>query len=68
MVNAVGPTPIDTDLIRVVPRAKIAALVARQAIKRTGEVADLLRVVDFFVAPDNRFVTGQVIYLGGVNG
>lgn len=68
MVNAIGPTPIDTDLIRVVPRAKIAALVARQAIKRTGEVADLVRVVDFLVAPDNRFVTGQVIYLGGVNG
>lgn len=68
MVNAVGPTPIDTDLIRVVPKAKIAALVARQAIKRTGEVADLIRVVDFFVGPDNRFVTGQVVYLGGVDG
>ena len=67
MVNAVGPTPIDTDLIRVVPAAKIAELVARQAIKRKGEFADLVRVIDFLSAPENRFVTAQVIYLGGVH-
>jgi 3-oxoacyl-[acyl-carrier protein] reductase len=68
MVNAIGPTPIDTDLIRVVPSAKIAELVGRQAIKRKGEFADLARVVEFLSAADNTFVTGQVIYLGGVHG
>jgi 3-oxoacyl-[acyl-carrier protein] reductase len=68
MVNAVGPTPIETDLIRVVPKQKIADLVARQAVRRFGELTDLVRVVEFLAAPDNRFVTGQVIYLGGVHG
>jgi 3-oxoacyl-[acyl-carrier protein] reductase len=67
-VNAIGPTPIDTDLIRLVPEEKIAALVDRQAIKRKGVFKDVLNVVRFFVAPDSRFITGQIIYLGGING
>ena len=35
-VNAIGPTPIETDLIRGVPQAKMDALLARQAIQRLG--------------------------------
>src|SRR5262249_53165834 len=35
-VNAVGPTPIETDLIRSVPKDKMEALLARQAIRRYG--------------------------------
>lgn len=65
-VNAVGPTPIDTDLIRSVPQEKLDALLARQAIGRFGEMRDVLNVVDFFLRPESDFVTGQVIYLGGV--
>ncbi|NNF28294.1 MAG: SDR family oxidoreductase, partial [Gemmatimonadetes bacterium] len=40
-VNAVGPTPVDTDLIRGVPEEKIHALVARQAIGRLGRYEDV---------------------------
>jgi 3-oxoacyl-[acyl-carrier protein] reductase len=65
-VNAVGPVPIETDLIRAVPREKIAQLVDRQAIKRLGTYADVANVCDFFLKPDSAFITGQVIYLGGV--
>jgi 3-oxoacyl-[acyl-carrier protein] reductase len=65
-VNAVGPTPIDTDLIAAVPVDKIDALVARQAIRRRGTPADLANVIDFFLRPESDFVTGQCIYLGGV--
>lgn len=65
-VNAVGPTPIATDLIRAVPREKIDALLARQALPRMGTLEDVANVVDFFLAPASDFVTGQVIYLGGV--
>jgi len=65
-VNAVGPTPIDTDLIRAVPAEKIAALVAGQAIKRLGEPRDVANVIDFFLRPESDFVTGQTLYLGGV--
>lgn len=65
-VNAVGPTPIDTDLIRNVPKEKIDELVARQAIRRMGTFDDVVNVVEFFLRPESAFVTGQTIYLGGV--
>ncbi|MEG0246923.1 3-oxoacyl-[acyl-carrier-protein] reductase FabG [compost metagenome] len=65
-VNAVGPTPIETDLIRSVPQDKMQRLLARQAIARFGEMADVANVVDFFISAQSGFVTGQNIYLGGV--
>jgi len=65
-VNAVGPTPTKTDLIKAVPKAKLDALLGRQAIRRFGEMSDIVNVVDFLIAPASSFVTGQVIYLGGV--
>lgn len=65
-VNAIGPTPIATDLIKTVPKEKIAALVGRQAIPRLGEPRDVANVIDFFLHPDSAFVTGQVLYLGGI--
>jgi 3-oxoacyl-[acyl-carrier protein] reductase len=65
-VNAVGPVPIETDLIRAVPKDKIANLVDRQAIRRLGRFEDVANVVDFYLRPESSFVTGQVIYLGGV--
>lgn len=65
-VNAVGPTPVETDLIRGVPRAKIDAVIARQALRRMGTLEDIVNVVEFFISPQSGFVTGQIIYLGGV--
>lgn len=65
-VNAVGPVPIETDLIRAVPKDKIDNLVNRQAIRRLGRFEDVANVVDFFIQPGSEFVTGQVLYLGGV--
>ena len=64
--NAVAPTPIDTDLIRSVGREKIDRLLERQAIKRMGEFRDVVNVIDFFIQPESDFITGQVIFLGGV--
>lgn len=64
-VNAVGPTPVDTDLIRGIPREKLDGLVKRQAIQRMGTFEDVANVVDFFLDEKSAFVTGQVVYLGG---
>ena len=64
-VNAVGPSPVDTDLIRNVPAAKIDQLVGRLAIKRKGTMEDVFNVVEFFLRPESSAITGQVIYLGG---
>ena len=66
-VNAVGPTPIETDLIKTVPKEKIEELVQKQTIKRLGKAADVINVINFFVDAKSDFITGQVIYLGGVN-
>ena len=65
-VNAVGPTPIPTDLTRAVPAAKLESLAARQALKRPGEMRDVINVIEFFLSEKSDFITGQVIYLGGI--
>ena len=66
-VNAIGPTPISTDLIKNVPRKKIESLIQRQAIKRLGTNEDIANVIDFFLRKESEFVTGQTIYLGGIS-
>ena len=66
-INAVGPTPVLTDLIRSVPQEKMDRLLRRQAIPRVGEYRDITNVVDFFVSRASDFVTGQVVFLGGVS-
>ena len=65
-VNAVGPTPTKTDLIKSVPKEKIDRLLEQQAVHRFGEFADITNVIDFFIRPESDFITGQVIYLGGI--
>ncbi len=66
-VNAVGPTPVYTDLIKTVPKNKIGELLNQQAIKRLGTFEDVLNVIEFFINPKSEFITGQVVYLGGVS-
>ncbi len=65
--NVVGPTPIETDLIRSVPKEKIGLIIDQLAIKRLGNFEDVANVIDFFVNPESDYITGQVIYLGGIS-
>ena len=65
-VNAVGPTPIDTDLIKNVPENKLQDLLSHQCIKRFGQFEDVKNVIDFYLKPESNFITAQTIYLGGV--
>ncbi len=64
-VNAVGPSPVETDLVRGVPKTKLDALINRLAIRRFGTFRDVTNVIDFFIHPESDYITGQVIYLGG---
>ncbi|KLE09503.1 SDR family NAD(P)-dependent oxidoreductase [Aliarcobacter butzleri] len=66
-VNAIGPTPIQTDLIKAIPKEKIAELLNKQAIKRFGTFEDIINAIEFFCDEKSDFITGQIIYLGGVN-
>lgn len=65
-VNAVGPTPVETDLIRSVPKDKMDRLLSRQAIARFGTFGDIANVIDFYLRRESDFITGQNLYLGGV--
>ena len=56
-VNAVGPTPVKTDLIKSVPEEKMTALLKRQAIARYGEFRNISNVIDFFVRKESDYVT-----------
>jgi 3-oxoacyl-[acyl-carrier protein] reductase len=66
-VNCIGPTPVETDLIKAVPKNKIDLLLGSQAIKRLGTKIDVLNVIDFFISEKSDFITGQTVYLGGVH-
>ncbi len=65
-VNSIGPTPIKTDLIAKVSEEKLQRILDAQAIHRFGELRDVINVIDFYINPASDFITGQVIYLGGV--
>jgi 3-oxoacyl-[acyl-carrier protein] reductase len=67
-VNAIAPGPIRTDMFHAVVEpgsAREAAIAASIPVKRLGEAADVARAVEFFVAEDAGFVTGQTLYVCG---
>lgn len=65
-VNAIALAPVQTDLIKAVPKDKIKALLEQQVIKRFGKFGDIINVIDFFISQKSDFITGQIITLGGV--
>jgi len=66
-VNAIAPTPAQTDLIKAIPKEKMQALLDKQAIKRYATIDDIKNVIDFFIDEKSNFITGQILYLGGVH-
>ena len=64
-VNAVGPTPALTDLIKFVPKEKIDNIIKDLAFDRLTKMSDITNVIDFFKSNKSNYITGQVIYLGG---
>ena len=65
-VNAVGVAPLMTALLRTVPKEKIDRILSMMAIPRVAEFKDVSNVIDFFIKEESNFVTGQILYLGGV--
>lgn len=66
-VNGIGLPPVGTVLTRTVPKEKIDGLVARQAVRRMCTTADITGPVDFLLGAQSAFITGETIFLGGVN-
>lgn len=66
-INTIGPAPVLTDLIKVIPKTKIDDLIKNQAIKKFAQFEDVINVINFYISKDSNLITGQTIYLGGVN-
>jgi 3-oxoacyl-[acyl-carrier protein] reductase len=66
-VNTIGLPPVRTALTRTVDKAKIDALIARQALKRMCAFEDIAGPVEFLLSGAARFVTGETLYLGGIH-
>ena len=64
--NAVGPSPIKTDLIKNVSKVKMENLLRQQAVGDFASFEDIANVIEFFISDKSYMITGQVIYLGGV--
>ncbi|WCM94190.1 SDR family oxidoreductase [Acidovorax sp. NCPPB 2350] len=67
-VNAIGPGPIATELFRRsnpegAPQTE--RILQSIAVGRMGTPEDVARAALFFLAPENGFVTGQVLYVCG---
>jgi 3-oxoacyl-[acyl-carrier protein] reductase len=65
-VNAVAPGVIDTDMAEFVRSEEGQAFtLGKQALKRVGKANDVADVVAFLAGPRSRWVTGEVIEVGG---
>jgi len=68
-VNVVAPGPIaETEMFEdVIPKDSEKERLVAQSIpvQRLGRPADVYRAVQFFLAPENSFVTGQTLFVCG---
>ena len=65
-VNALGPSPIKTDLIKNVGEEKLNKLLLLQAIAKFGSFKDVSNIIDFYLSDNSKMVSGQILYIGGV--
>ena len=63
--NSIGPTPVETDLTKSVPKEKMTQIIDKLTIKRLTQFNDISNVIDFFIKESSGYITGQTIYLGG---
>ncbi len=68
-VNAIGPGPIDTPLLRDRPAAEWEAAQARfmqiVPMKRMGTPAEMGALVDFLLSDRSSYITGQLLHPNG---
>ena len=65
-VNAIAPGPIMTDAtVATVPKDRIDALIASAAIKRPGEVSDLVGALLYLCSDLAGWTTAQTLVIDG---
>jgi 3-oxoacyl-[acyl-carrier protein] reductase len=64
-VNAVAPGFIETDMTTAVVNAAGDKIKAMIPVKRLGKPDDIARVVEFLVAEESSYITGQILKVDG---
>ena len=66
-VNAVGPGPIDTDMMAAVNAdpAAMQMVMSRTPLKRIGSPREIGDVVAFLASEKASYITGETIYVDG---
>jgi len=65
LVNAVAPGLIDTPLTQKLEKNILQKLIDAQPTKTMGKPEDVAHAVAFLVSEQNKFITGQTIYVDG---
>lgn len=64
-VNAVAPGPIETEMVKNLPKEVVENLRSITPLKRIGKPQDVANLVSFLVSDRARHITGQVIVIDG---
>jgi 3-oxoacyl-[acyl-carrier protein] reductase len=65
IVNSVAPGYLRTEMSHGLDEEQLTQIVRRTPAGRLGEPADIARIVQFLTAPENDYITGQVIVADG---
>jgi 3-oxoacyl-[acyl-carrier protein] reductase len=64
-VNAVAPGVVDTEMLHYMTPEMKERMLAFQLLGRIGQPEDIARAVAFLTAPENHYITGQMLVVDG---
>lgn len=64
-VNAVAPGVVDTEMLHYMTPEMKEKMLAFQLLGRIGQPEDIARAVAFLAAPENHYITGQMLVVDG---